>query len=202
MCEPMSITAGVMGGMSLLQGGMAAKDQAKQVGAAIDQQNKTKAELIKQMNISNANSDLEVKQKLQDSFVQSSDINLQGVHNEGIMRAAIGESMLSGHSMDRMMADVIGEEARAQTQNSENYERDYQNAYLDKLTNYENTKAQITGMPSINRPSRLATGISTFGGAATSAFGAYMGAKGAEDTTTSGKVLGGIKGGLGMGGLK
>lgn len=195
MCAPLAIPVAMMA-MAAAQGAMSAKDQAKQAGAAIDQQRKQKAEMIKQMNISNANSDLQTKQDLQDSFVQASDINLQGVHNEGIVRAAIGESMLSGHSMDRIMTDITGEEARASAQNSESYSRKYQNNFIDKMSNYEQTKANITGMAPIATPNKLATALNVVSGVAKAGASSYAGMKAGGDTT-SGQVMGGLKGGLG-----
>lgn len=195
MCAPLAIPIAMMA-MAAAQGAMSAHDSAKQAGAAIDQQHKQNAEAIKQMNIANADSDLEVKDKLQQSFVKSSDINLQGVHNEGIVRAAIGESMLSGHTMDRIMSDISGQEAHAQAENSENYHRQYQAAYINKLGNYENTKAQILGRAPIQTPNRLAEALNTVGNVVQAGASSYAGMK-AGGSTTSGQTLGALKGGFG-----
>lgn len=195
MCEPMTITAGVMAVAAMASSAMSAHDQAKAQGKAIDAQNKQKSELVRQMNIENANTDLEVKDKLQQSFVSATDINLQGVHNQGIMRAAIGESMLTGNSMDRIMNDVIGQESHALAQNSLAYQRDYQNLYVNKLQSYENTKAQLAGMAPVNVTSKLSQAVAITSSGVRAGASAYAGGM-AGGSTTAGQVMGGIAGGM------
>lgn len=195
MCGPLVVVPLVMAAMSAAQGAMSAHDQAKATGAAMDQQNKQKAQLIKQMNIENANSDLQTKDDLQQSFVRSSDINLQGVHNEGVLRAAIGESMLSGHSMDRLMNNLTGDEARAQADTAEEYQRKYQSNYTDKLSRFENTKAQVNGMAPVPVTSKLAQAVSITTGAIKTGAAAYAGGA-AGGATTAGQVMGGMSGGF------
>lgn len=190
MCEPTTITMGVMAAGSLAGAAMSAKDKAKQAGLAEDAQRKQKLEIIKQTNIQNQDTILQDKQNLIDTMSQMSSNNLQGIKNLGMVRAAVGESMLTGHSMDRVQHSAEAELARANAGLQENYERDYSKLYIQRLQNKQQANAQIAGMAPVQMPNTTAEAIGGVLGAAKTAASTYYGGK-------EGGTLGAINAGLG-----
>lgn len=188
MCGPLAIPI-AMAAASAAQSAMAAKDAAKAAGAAEDQQRKQKMELIKGMNIKNQDLTLQDKQNLQDTLYQKSENNLQAVKAMGSVRAAIGESMLRGHSMERIQRDTEGQLIRANAGLQENYERDYSKIYIQREQNKVNTAAQIKGMAPVQMPDKTAElvgGVAKAGAAFASSYAGGMGGGGAMGALSSG----------------
>ncbi|MGC5647883.1 UNVERIFIED_CONTAM: hypothetical protein RF648_18095 [Kocuria sp. CPCC 205274] len=178
-----------MAGASLAGAAMSAKDKAKQAGLAESQQRLQQAEMIKQTNIQNQDLTLQDKQNLQDMFAQKSDNNLQSIQSQGLVRAAIGESGLKGHSMERIQRDVEGQRIRANAGLQENYQRDYSKLYIQRLSNKENTKAQLAGMAPVQMPNRTAEAVGGILGAVKTGAATYFGGQ-------TGGMSGAISGGL------
>lgn len=172
MCEPMSMGL-AMAGVGLVGGVMQAKDKAKAEAEAEDSQRRTAREMAKEMNMANANLNLQAVDKAEEAFKQLSDINMESLRNQGTVAAAIGESGLSGNSMDRIRNSVANEASQQKVAVTDNYKRDYASILGSQIANTENTKSAIRGQSKIFRTSKLshALGIasSTAGGAATGA---------------------------------
>ena len=118
-------------------------DTAKAIGAQTDASRRQNAELMKQARWENASTNLDIRSKYEEASNEITNNNLQAMQTQGAVRAAIGESMLSGNSMDRIQrisdADVI----RANAMVSENYKRDYASLLAGSVANIESTKSQI-----------------------------------------------------------
>jgi hypothetical protein len=148
---------------------MGAHDKAKAEGQAEDAQRKSQIEMIKQMNIANADLSLEAKDKAEQARQQLTEINLQTIRNRGMVAAAIGESNIAGNSMNRIKRVTDAQSYREQMAVVDNYQRDYQTIFANQLGNVENTKAQMRSMAPIIRTSKVAHALNI----ASAGMGAY-----------------------------
>ena len=140
MCYPLMIGMAAMSAASSIKGSY---DTAKAIGAQTDASRRQNAELLKQARWDNASTNLDIRSKYEEASNEITNNNLQAMQTQGAVRAAIGESMLSGNSMDRIQrisdADVI----RANAMVSENYKRDYASLLAGSVANIESTKSQV-----------------------------------------------------------
>lgn len=171
MCEPVSIAMAVV---AVAGAAMGAKDKAKAEGQAEDSKRKSQIEMVKQMNIANADSALQAKDKTEQANQQMTEINLKALRNRGMVAAAIGESNLSGNSMDRIKRVTDAESSREKMGVLDNYQRDYQSIFANQVGNVENTKSQMKSMAPIFRTSKLANALDV----ASAGMGAYAGSGG------------------------
>lgn len=162
----------------MVGGVMQAKEQAKQIGAAEDQQRREKMEMIKSMNIQNQDLTLQDKQNMFDTFARKSDNNLEAIQANSVVRNAIGESGLTGRTVERVSRDTDAQRIRANAGLQENYERDYSKLYIQREANKQQTAAQIAGMAKIQHPSRTAQTVGILMGAASAGASAYFGGAG------------------------
>ncbi|WP_397381072.1 hypothetical protein [Pseudomonas sp.] len=171
MCEPVSITMAVM---AVAGAAMGAKDKAKAEGQAEDARRKSQIEMIKQMNIANADLGLEARDKAEQANQQLTEINLKSLRNRGMVAAAIGESGLAGNSMDRIKRVTDAEASREKVGVMDNYQRDYQTIFANQVGNVENTKSQMNSSAPVFRTSKLASALNVVSAGA----GAYVGSGG------------------------
>lgn len=85
MCEPVSIAL-AMGALSATAATVAAKDKAKSEGKQEDAKRKSQIEMVKQMNISNADLTLSAKDKAEQANQQMTEINLKSIRTGGWSR--------------------------------------------------------------------------------------------------------------------
>lgn len=173
MCEPVSIMMAVGAVAGLASGAMGAKQQAKAEGAQEDARRSNMHEQITAMHRADADMNLETHDKWDEARSQLTETNLTALRNRGTMRAAIGESMMEGHSMDRLQRDVENEASREKMAILDNYDRDYATIFQNKVSNVENTKAALRGSKSAISTSKIAQALnvasSTMGGASAGA---------------------------------
>lgn len=160
MCEPISIMAAV-GAIGAASGAHA---QAKAEGAAEDNKRRQQIEMIRQMNSANADINLEAVDKYDQAQQQLTEINLSSIRNKGMLSAAIGESNIAGNSMDRLKRVTAAEQSREKIGVMDNYERDYQTLFANKVGNVENTKGALKGMPKVLKTSKLAHALNIVSG--------------------------------------
>lgn len=176
MCEPVSIMMAVGAAAGLASGAMGAKQQAKAEGAQEDARRSNMHEQITAMHRADADMNLETHDKWDEARAQLTETNLTALRNRGTMRAAIGESMLEGNTMDRVQRDVENEASHEKMAILDNYDRDYATIFHNKVANVENTKAALRGSKSAIGTSKIAQALnvasSTLSGAST---GAAMG---------------------------
>lgn len=158
MCEPTTIMLAVMA-VSAASATSAAADQAKAQGKQEDAKRKSQIEMVRQMNIANADLNLEAKDKAEQARQQLTDINLKSLRNKGMIAAAIGESNLAGNSMDRVRRVSDAESSREKMGVMDNYQRDYQTIFANQVGNVENTKSQMRSMAPVMRTSKLANAL-------------------------------------------
>ena len=182
MCEPVSIMMAVGAVAGLASGAMGAKQQAKAEGAQEDARRSNMHEQITAMHRADADMNLETHDKWDEARSQLTETNLTALRNRGTMRAAIGESMMEGQSMDRLQRDVENGASREKMAILDNYDRDYATIFQNKVSNVENTKAALRGSKSAISTSKIAQALnvasSTMGGAsAGSSLGNQMSSK-------------------------
>lgn len=148
---------------------MGEHDKAKAEGQAEDAKRKSQIEMIKQMNISNADLTLQAKDKAEQTNQQITEINLKSLRNRGMVAAAIGESNLSGNSMNRIKRVTDAESSREKMSVLDNYQRDYQTIFANQVGTVENTKSQLKSMAPLIRTSKLASALNV----ASAGMGAY-----------------------------
>lgn len=152
MCEPVSIG---MAAVALVGGVMSAKGKADAEGNAEDAQRRDAREQVKQMNMANANLNLTAQDNADEARRQLTEINVTALRNKGTVQAAIGESGLSGNSMDRVKRSVENEASNARTSVNDNYKRDYQSLFANQIANTENTKSALKGQAKVIKTSGL-----------------------------------------------
>lgn len=120
--------------------------QAKAIAASNDASRRQAIQMVKETNISNANSRLEQKQILEDASAELTSQNMQRVQTMGTIRAAIGEGMLEGNSMDRIKRITEGDFIRQANQVNDQYKRDYASLFAQQLGQTHSTADQIREM--------------------------------------------------------
>ncbi|QHJ81816.1 MAG: hypothetical protein [Bacteriophage sp.] len=117
--------------------------EAKMLGAQNDMKRRQSTQMIKESNIQNANSSLEQKQKLEEATADLTTKNLDKVQAMGTIRAAIGEGMLEGASMDRIARTEEGKFIREANAVTDNYRRDYASLFAQQLGTSVSTMDQV-----------------------------------------------------------
>lgn len=153
MCEPVSISMAVV---AVAGAAMGASEKAKAEGQAEDARRKSQIEMIKQMNIANADLSLEATDKAEQARQQMTEINLKSLRNRGMVAAAIGESNLAGNSMNRIKQVTDAQSSRETMSVLDNYQRDYQTIFANQVGNVENTKSQMNSSAPVFRTSKVA----------------------------------------------
>lgn len=100
-------------------------------------------EQLKQMNIQNADLTLQQRSILEEAQDELTSQNLQKVQAMGSIRAAIGESMLEGRSMQRVQNITEGDFIREANKVTDNYHRDYAAIFQQQVGLTESTRTQI-----------------------------------------------------------
>lgn len=130
--------------MTAVQAIGSSRSAAQQTGLQNDQMRRQSAQLIKETNIQNANASLEQKQKLEEATSDLTAKNLDKVQAMGTIRAAIGEGMLEGSSMDRIGRIEEGKFIREANAVTDNYRRDYASLFAQQLGASQSTHDQVS----------------------------------------------------------
>lgn len=139
MCWMAAIPIAMMGAQAL-SSNMSGQQAAGAQATASRLQN---IETLKQMNIQDANLRLEERDLLDSTIQEMTQGNMNRVRNMGTIRAAIGEGMLEGQSMDRVANVTEGDFLREQTGLTDNYQRDYSKILGQRLGNQQSALSQI-----------------------------------------------------------
>lgn len=117
--------------------------QAKMIAAQTSAGRRQAMEIMKQTNIQNADLSLQARSRLEEASSELTSQNMQKVQAMGSIRAAIGESMLEGASMDRIKRVTEGQFIREANMVTENYRRDYQAIFAQQLGGTQSAASQI-----------------------------------------------------------
>ena len=142
MCWMVAIPLAMAAGQQIM--GNQQQEQAK--AAQIDQSRRQSFELVKQMNINDANTRLEARDLIDQTAQEMTTQNMTRVRNMGTIRAAIGEGNLEGKSLERVQRVTEGDMLREQQGLTENYQRDYSVLIGKRISNQEQTVSQIKSL--------------------------------------------------------
>lgn len=145
MCEPVSISI-AMAGLAASSAAMSASEGAKAKGQMTDNERKQQNEVVKQANFAENDQKLATVDKQDEARRQLTEVNLQAIRNQGTINAAIGESGLSGNSMDRLKNSVANDASAQRMNITDNYTRDYQAIFANRVGSSENAKAAVRGL--------------------------------------------------------
>lgn len=118
--------------------------QAKMIASQTAAGRRQAMEIMRQTNIQNADLSLQARSKLEEASAELTSQNMQKVQAMGSIRAAIGESMLEGSSMDRIKRVTEGQFIREANMVTENYRRDYQAIFAQQLGGTQSAASQIS----------------------------------------------------------
>ncbi|QBG78756.1 internal virion protein [Escherichia phage NC-A] len=139
MCWAAAIPIAIAGAQAIGSQNAQAKMIASQTAAGRRQA----MELMRQTNIQNADLSLQARSRLEEASSELTSQNMQKVQAMGSIRAAIGESMLEGASMDRIKRVTEGQFIREANMVTENYRRDYQAIFAQQLGGTQSAASQI-----------------------------------------------------------
>ncbi|QVW21418.1 hypothetical protein KJF94_16010 [Pseudomonas hormoni] len=142
MCEPVSIGMAVV---AVAGAAMGASEQAKAKGAATDAQRKNQQEIIKQANMQDADTALTMVDKREEAQRQLTEVNLQALRNQGTINAAVGESGMSGNTIDRIRRSADNESSAEKMNITDNYNRDYAAIFQNRVGAVENARSAVRG---------------------------------------------------------
>ena len=142
MCWMAAIPIAMSAGQMMMQGQQG--EQAK--AAQIDQSRKQQKEMIRSMNIEDANLTMQDRENLENTVGEMTQQNMQKVRAMSTIRTAIGEGMLEGKSMERVERVTEGDFAREQQGLTDSYNRDYAAIFGQRVSNRETTVSQIKAM--------------------------------------------------------
>ncbi|WP_422662648.1 virion core protein, T7 gp14 family [Pseudomonas sp. UBA5706] len=145
MCDP---TGGIatMTILAAASAAMSASDSAKAKGQMTDNERKQQNEVVKQANFAENDQKLATVDKQDEARRQLTEVNLQSIRNQGTINAAIGESGLAGNSMGRLKNSVANDSSAQAMNITDNYTRDYQAIFANRVGSSENAKAAVRGL--------------------------------------------------------
>lgn len=139
MCWMAAIPIAMAGAQALSSQNSQNQATAAQIKAMREQSK----EQLRQMNIQNADLSLQARGNLEALQDELTSQNMQKVQAMGAIRAAIGEGMLEGASMDRVQRVTEGEYIREANKVTDNYKRDYAAIFQQQVGLVASTKADI-----------------------------------------------------------
>lgn len=145
MCVPLAIPI-AMAAMSAAGAAMSASEGAKAKGKMTDNERKQQNEIVKQANFAENDQKLATVDKHDEARRQLTEVNLQAMRNQGTINTAIGESGMSGNTMDRLKNSVANDSSAEKMNITDNYGRDYQAIFANRVGSSENSKAAVRGL--------------------------------------------------------
>lgn len=152
MCDPVT-AAVVMGGAGMASAISGQRDQDKAMGRAVAQQNAQKQEIVRQMNYEAVAGNQEKRDQFDQAVVQLSENSINAIRNQGMLQAAFAESGVEGRSVDAVLREARGQEARNADSTRAGYENVERGINYNIETGQLSTIGQIKGMGKIEGPS-------------------------------------------------
>lgn len=176
MCEPVTILAGAgaaLGAVSAISG---QKDQADAIGDKRVQQQKQAQETIKQLNYKDTDLQGQDRDNYDNAVRQLTDANINTIRNAGLIDAAFADSGVEGRSVEAVIREVAGSDARNQDSIRAGYTDSRRGIQLASETARQQAQASINGMGTIRGPSAVSSALSVInGGLAGAQSGAALG---------------------------
>jgi len=184
MCEPVSIVMSAVAAVGSIVDG---KNQQKAAVKQEEARRKQKIEMMRQSNYKDANLQLQDMGNYDEARELLAEANLDAIETQASVSTAIGESNLSGRSMERIERQVANEALAVKTDINRSYERSYYNIYAQREANRNELISAYEGMPSVPQPDQLGLIANTVGATAQGVVTGYQ-LGGMLGTTPKGKV--------------
>jgi hypothetical protein len=179
----MTLGLAALGTISALSG---QKDQADAVGRAREAQAAQARELVKQMNYKDVALNQQDRDNYDQAVKQLEENSINAIRNRGMIQAALSETGLEGRSVDALVREVEGSDARRADSIRANYTTQRRGIQYESEMSHSQTQGAITGMPSIAGPSAVSSALSVInGGMAGAAAGASLKASITKSTTAA-----------------
>lgn len=140
------------------------KDQARQIADAKVQQAKQATETIKQYNYKEAQLQGQDRDNYDNAVRQLTDANINTIRNSGLINAAFSESGVEGRSVDAVVREVAGGDARQADSIRAGYADSRRAIQQDSEVNAMQTTASLGGMGTIRGPSSVSSALGIING--------------------------------------
>lgn len=152
------------------------KDQAKAIGEQRVQQSKQATETIKQMNYKDTQLQGQDRDNYDNAVRQLTDANINTIRNAGLIEVAFADSGVEGRSVDAVVREVAGSDARNADSIRAGYTDSRRAVQTESEMNRMQAIASVGGMGTIRGPSAVSSALGIInGGMAGAAQGASMG---------------------------
>ncbi|UCR91166.1 putative internal virion protein B [Ralstonia phage RpT1] len=185
---------GIMAVVGMASAASAQKDQADQIGDARAAQAGQARQLIKQMNYKDAQLNQEDQNAYQQAQQQLENNSINAMRNRGMIEAAFAESGLEGRSVDSVIREVRGQDARTSDSIRADYMNQRRGVQSASEQNRMETVAAVTGQAKIRGPSSVSQTLQVINGgmqganAGAAMGGAYSAATAPKGTTAPAKI--------------
>lgn len=182
-----------MAAISMVSKGVDQKNQGKMLAAQEDARRKQLIQAVKQSNIADAGLKLQANDSYKQARSQLESASMDAIKAQGTVRTAMNESNLEGRTMERVTRDVENVALRTKGQINENYERDYHNIWVQRVSNRDNLIAQIEGSQPIQMPDQAGNMLGLAGAGVQGAlvgnnlWGTFSGSPAGQSTKTKSK---------------
>lgn len=149
MCYAQVAMAAVNVGMQV----MGNNKEDKEIGAQIAKLNAQKQQKVRELNYNLAALSQEQRDQFDAAVTQLQGNSINSIRNQGMLEAALGDTNLEGRSMDSVMREVRGQDARVADSIRDNYGKSWTGLQYQKETNIMETQSSLDGMPTIKGPS-------------------------------------------------
>lgn len=194
MCEPVTIGMGIMAAVGVATAASAQKDQADQIGDARAAQAGQARQLIKSMNYKDQQLNQEDRNSYEQAQQQLETNSINAMRNRGMIEAAFADSGLEGRSVDAVIREVKGQDARVDDSIRADYLNTHRGVQSQSEQNYMETDAAISGQAKIRGPSTVSQTLQVINGgmqgaqAGAALGGAYKSATAPTGTTKPAKI--------------
>lgn len=147
------ILPAVGAGLGVIGAIVGQKEQDKQLGAQVAAQEATKTNMIRTMNYDIASKSQEQRDLYDQAIAQLQANSINAIRNQGMLTAALGESGLEGRSVDRVLREVQGQDARVADSIRGDFGKQFGSVQYNKELDVMNTEASLKGIPKITGPS-------------------------------------------------
>lgn len=161
MCEPLTIGMAIVGAGTAIFG---QRDQAKMVGEARAAQARQNRESIKQFNYRDAQLNQQDRNEYEAAQQQLENNSINALRNRGMIEAAFAESGVEGRSVDRVIREVEGQDARVADSIRADYAAGRRTTQGQSEQNFLETTGAISGQAKIRGASSVSSTLAVING--------------------------------------
>ena len=161
MCEPLTIGMAVLGTAAAISG---QKDQADAIGNQKQAAAAQARELVKQMNYKDVSLNQQDRDNYDAAVKQLEENSINAIRNRGMIEAAFAETGIEGRSVDALIREVEGSDARRADSIRADYTTKRRGIQYESEMSHSQTEGAITGMPKISGPSAVSSALGVING--------------------------------------